>query len=57
MVNSGIPNKRQVVPWVPWEIKRSDLDSPEVQEVLTRLRKTGKLAPKGVHSPNQQTLF
>jgi hypothetical protein len=57
MVNSGILNKRQVVPWAPWEIKRSDLDSPEVQKVLTRLRETGKLAPKGVHSPNQQTLF
>ncbi len=57
MVQSGILNRRQVVPWAPWEIRRSDLDSPDVQKVLAHLRETGKLALKGVHSPNQQKLF
>jgi len=57
MVNSGILNKHQVVPWAPWEIKRSELDSVEVQRVLTRLRQTGKLAIKEERSSNQKTLF
>jgi DNA invertase Pin-like site-specific DNA recombinase len=57
MVNSGVLNKHQVVPWAPWEIKRSELDSVEVQQVLTRLRQTGKLATKEHRSSNQMTLF
>jgi DNA invertase Pin-like site-specific DNA recombinase len=57
LVNSGILPKHQVVPWAPWEIRRADLDSPEVQRVLHRLRETGKSGLQGVHSRNQQTLF
>lgn len=33
----------QVVPWAPWEIRRSDLDSPLVRDIVEHLRKTGKL--------------
>jgi DNA invertase Pin-like site-specific DNA recombinase len=57
LVNSGILPKHQIVPWAPWEIRRADLDSPEVQRVLTRLRETGKSGLQGVLSTNQQTLF
>jgi DNA invertase Pin-like site-specific DNA recombinase len=57
MVNSGIVNKHQVVPWAPWEIKRSELDSAKVQRVLTRLRQTGKLAIEQDRSSKQMTLF
>lgn len=57
LVHSGILPKHQIVPWAPWEIRRSDLDSPEVQRVLQRLRETGKSGLQGVHSTNQQTLF
>ncbi len=57
LVNSGVLTKHQIVPWAPWEIRRADLDSPEVQQVITRLRKTGRSGLQGVHSTNQQTLF
>ena len=57
LVNSGVLPKHQIVPWAPWEIRRADLDSPEVQRVLKRLRATGKSGLHGVHTRNQQTLF
>ncbi len=57
LVGSGILPKHQIVPWAPWEIRRADLDSPEVQRILTRLHTTGKSGLQGVHSRNQQTLF
>lgn len=57
LVTSGILPTHQIMPWAPWEIRRADLDSPEVQRVLTRLRKTGKSGLRGVPSTNQQTLF
>ena len=57
LVRSGLLTKHQIVPWAPWEIRRADLDSPEVQRVLTRLRETGKSGLQGIPSPNPQTLF
>lgn len=57
LVNSGVLAKHQILPWAPWEIRRADLDSSEVQRVLTRLRETRKSGLQGVHSKNQQTLF
>jgi hypothetical protein len=57
LVNSGVLRKHQIVPWAPWEIRRADLDSPEVQRVLARLRETGRSGLQGVISTNQQTLF
>ena len=57
LVNSGVLRKHQIVPWAPWEIRRADLDSPEVQRILARLRETGRSGLQGVHSTKQQTLF
>jgi hypothetical protein len=57
LVNSGILPKHQAMPWAPWEIRRADLDSPEAQQILTRLRETGKSGLRGVPSTNQQTLL
>ena len=57
LVNSGVLPKHQIVPWAPWEIRRADLDSPEVQRVLQRLRATGKSGLPGVHSTDQLTLM
>ncbi len=57
LVNSGVLPKHQILPWAPWEIRRADLDSPEVQRVLTRLRETGKSGLRGVPSRNQERLF
>ncbi|HSC72508.1 MAG TPA: recombinase family protein, partial [Candidatus Methylomirabilis sp.] len=57
LVTSGLLPKHQILPWAPWEIRRADLESPQVQQVLTRLRETGKSGLRGVPSTNQQTLF
>lgn len=57
LVRAGIVKMEQVVPWAPWEIKRSDLDSKEVQAILERLRQTGKLVLKGVGADPQGELF
>ena len=57
LVTSGILVEHQIIPRAPWEIRRADLDSPEVQRVLKGLRATGKSGLRGVHTINQQTLF
>lgn len=57
LVGAGIVKMEQSVPWAPWEIKRSDLDSCEVRAILDRLRKTGKLVLQGVGADSQCDLF
>jgi hypothetical protein len=57
LVGAGLVKMEQVVPWAPWEIKRSDLDSQEVRAILDRLRKTGKLVLQGVGADSQGDLF
>jgi len=47
LVDAGLLNKEQIAPWAPWEIRRSDLESQPVLEILKRLRETGKLVLKG----------
>jgi hypothetical protein len=43
LVAAGLVAARQVVPWAPWEIRKSDLDSEPVRGILKTLRETGKL--------------
>ncbi|MGQ9673843.1 MAG: recombinase family protein [Candidatus Aminicenantales bacterium] len=57
LVASGVLKKEQVVPWAPWEIRRSDLDSEKVKEILECLRETGKLVIGGDDSEAQESLF
>ena len=57
LVESGMLKMVQVVPWAPWEIRRSDLDSEPVRGILKRLRETGKLVIEGDRSSDQGTLF
>ena len=57
LVASGLLNKEQVVPYAPWEIKRTDLDSEPVCSLVERLRRTGKLVLEGDHLRNQPPLF
>jgi hypothetical protein len=47
----------QVVPWAPWEICRSDLDSKPTCDIVKHLRKTGKLVLTRGGSEPQRSLF
>jgi len=57
LVKAGILKNGQKVPWAPWEIKKSDLDSEPVQSIIDQLRATGKLQLGGDDSAIQSTLF
>jgi hypothetical protein len=57
LVKKGIVPKQQIVPWAPWEIKRSDLDSPQVKKIIAYLHKTGKLLLDELDIDAQQSLF
>jgi hypothetical protein len=58
LVAAGLVEARQVVPWAPWEILKSDLDSGPVREILKTLRETGKLVlPKGATVGRQLPLL
>jgi hypothetical protein len=56
MVEAGVLPMKQVVPWAPWEILRSDLDSELVRRIVDRLRATGKLVLKGDRLAGQPPL-
>ena len=57
LVREGILLNTQVVPWAPWEIKKSDLDAEKITEIINRLRERGKLIFNGVDSKDQPFLF
>jgi DNA invertase Pin-like site-specific DNA recombinase len=56
LVDGGILPMRQVVPFAPWEIMRTDLDSERVRMVLARLTQTGRVV-LGDPSDTQPELF
>jgi hypothetical protein len=57
LVAHGLVAKSQIVPWAPWEIRKSDLDSPVVQRIIDHLRKTGKLVINTTDASEQLSLF
>jgi hypothetical protein len=57
LVAGGVLKKEQLVPWAPWEIKRSDLDCEPIQKILRRLKQTGKLVIEGDGLGGQKSLF
>lgn len=57
LVSSGLLDRNQVAPWAPWEIKRADLESEVIRQVLAHLQTTGKLPLGGNDSATQQLLF
>lgn len=54
---NGILEKKQIVSWAPWEIKKSDLDSDHIRDIISTLNKTGRLVVKGNGSKTQTQLF
>ena len=57
LVKEGVLKREQAVPWAPWEIKRSDLDSENIQNIFRVLKETGKLNIKGVDPNAQESLL
>ena len=57
LVDAGLVHVDQIVPWAPWEIRRSELETEPVHGILERVRRTGKLDLEGVRSDLQPTLF
>ena len=57
LVAIGLLKRQQIVPYAPWEIRRTDLVSEPVHRVVEHLHQTGKLVLSGGHSKNQSTLF
>ncbi len=56
LVDGGLLPMHQVVPFAPWEIRRTDLDSERVRAVLVRLTDTGRVV-LGDTSDTQSELF
>ncbi len=57
LVAADILPMTQVVPWAPWEICRSDLDSKPICDIVEHLHKTGKLLLTRGGSEPQRSLF
>ena len=57
LVREGVVENRQTIPWAPWEIAKSELDSERIRRLIVRLRKTGKVCTGGTVSKNQELLF
>jgi DNA invertase Pin-like site-specific DNA recombinase len=57
LVRDGVVENRQTIPWAPWEIAKSELDSERIRAIIVRLRKTGKLCVGGTVSESQELLF
>jgi hypothetical protein len=56
LVNAGVLPMRHTVAFAPWEIRRSDLDSPRVRTILEHLKQCGRLVLEGP-SDTQRRLF
>jgi DNA invertase Pin-like site-specific DNA recombinase len=53
----GLLSKEQAAPWAPWEIRRPEVESEAVQEIIRKLKQTGKLDLEGDDLGDQKTLF
>ena len=57
LIDAKVLPSVQLAPYAPYEIRRSDLESPRVQHLLQRLRTTGKLSIPGHPLDSQKSLF
>lgn len=57
LIKENILPAKQIAPYAPLEIKRTDLDSEPVSGILKCLKATGKLILDGDTSVTQQSLF
>lgn len=57
LIDAGILNSEQVVPYAPYAIDRACFDNEPVLSIINHLKKTGKLVLEGGNSDNQEDLF
>jgi hypothetical protein len=57
LIRAKLLNAKQVAPYAPLEIKRTDLDGEPVASILEHLRTTGRLVLNGDPSVEQTSLF
>jgi len=57
LVAAGLLEKKQIAPWAPWEILRTDLDAVPIRRIVDKLKSTGKLDLEGNDLTVQQSLF
>jgi hypothetical protein len=57
LVAAELLPKHQIVPYAPWEIRRSDLDSEPIRDIVHHLITTGKLALEPGLLTDQRTLL
>lgn len=57
LVAKGVLSNDQVVPWAPWEIRRTELDAERTQQILRRLHETGRLHIEGDDSATLEMQF
>jgi DNA invertase Pin-like site-specific DNA recombinase len=56
MVENGLLENHQIIPFAPWEILKTDVDSPRTRQVLAELKQTGVLNSRGDHLERQLPL-
>src|SRR6516164_3496742 len=57
LVEAGVLKREQVTPRAPWEIRRTDLDTELIRNIIDRLLRTGKLILEGGCAEDQTALF
>lgn len=57
LVEEGLLEREQIVPYAPWEIRRSDLDEEPVRSIVDHLRSTGQLVLQPGRPTEQKSLF
>jgi hypothetical protein len=56
LAKTGLLKNNQTVPNAPWEIMKTDIDSPRIKAVINHLKQTGILSTQGGHLVNQLSL-
>src|SRR6266542_1458982 len=57
LVAGGVLKREQIVPWAPWEIRRADLDTEPLKDIIEQLHRNGRIVFTGVVSESQMRLI
>ena len=57
LIDAGLLNAEQIVPYAPYAIDKSSFDSEPVLSIIKHLKRTGRLVLEGGNLDNQEELF